>query len=478
MPSSFTSNIAFEKPANGEQTGTWGNTVNDNMDILDRLTSQVGSIALTSSTYTLTTSTSGTVSEGHYSTIRFTGTPGATCTVSISPNTVQRIYTIYNNTNQTVIMSQGSGSTVSISAGEVSQVYSDGAGASAAVVDITPVGPTLAAIGALTPTDGNFIVGNGTTWVAESGNTVLTSIGVTATTTELNVLDGVTASTAELNILDGVTASTAELNFTDGVTSNIQTQLNGTVKTTDDQNVAGVKTFTTAVAVTGTSKAAGRFYAGTTAPTNTTRLNYDGALHATSFVGNGAGLTGISGGLVLLATANASASSSIAFTAFNSTLYGNYLFLLSNVVLSTDSNISVQVSVNGGFSYKQSIGDYAWWAAAASNAGVARLGSDSQTSIRLLHAEARTVAGSPSGGGFGINGALHLFAPEGGDAGFSVLMKSQFAYRNTSSGFVSSDGMGAFYSDDDGEPVDGIRFFSSNFDTITSGTFRMYGIAK
>jgi len=43
--------------------------------------------------------------------------------------------------------------------------------------------------------------------------------GVTATATEINTLDGVTASTAELNILDGVTASTAELNILDGVTA-------------------------------------------------------------------------------------------------------------------------------------------------------------------------------------------------------------------------------------------------------------------
>ena len=48
---------------------------------------------------------------------------------------------------------------------------------------------------------------------------------VTATATELNVLDGITASTSELNILDGVTATATELNYVDGVTSNIQDQL-------------------------------------------------------------------------------------------------------------------------------------------------------------------------------------------------------------------------------------------------------------
>jgi len=42
---------------------------------------------------------------------------------------------------------------------------------------------------------------------------------VTASHTELNLLDGVTASTSELNLLDGITSSTVELNILDGVTS-------------------------------------------------------------------------------------------------------------------------------------------------------------------------------------------------------------------------------------------------------------------
>jgi hypothetical protein len=49
--------------------------------------------------------------------------------------------------------------------------------------------------------------------------------GITSTVAELNILDGVTSTAAELNILDGVTATTTELNYVDGVTSAIQTQL-------------------------------------------------------------------------------------------------------------------------------------------------------------------------------------------------------------------------------------------------------------
>ena len=48
---------------------------------------------------------------------------------------------------------------------------------------------------------------------------------MTASLSELNILDCVTSTTAELNLLDGVTATTVELNYVDGVTSNVQTQI-------------------------------------------------------------------------------------------------------------------------------------------------------------------------------------------------------------------------------------------------------------
>ena len=57
--------------------------------------------------------------------------------------------------------------------------------------------------------------------------------GVTATASEINILDGVTADATELNLLDGVTATTTELNYVDGVTSGIQSQLDGKVDETN-----------------------------------------------------------------------------------------------------------------------------------------------------------------------------------------------------------------------------------------------------
>ena len=69
----------------------------------------------------------------------------------------------------------------------------------------------------------------------------LTSLSVTATAAELNILDGVTSTAAELNILDGVTSTAAELNYTDGVTSAIQTQLDTKLSSVADNSVTLAK---------------------------------------------------------------------------------------------------------------------------------------------------------------------------------------------------------------------------------------------
>jgi hypothetical protein len=140
MPSSYTTNTGIEKPGDGEQSGSWGQTVNDNMDIIDRLTMGVGTISLTgygtATPYTLTTS-DGTTSEGQYTALVFTGSPSGGTTINVSPNDAQHVYTIKNNSGVTLTISQGSGSTVTIANGKSAIVYCTGTGAAADVVDIS-----------------------------------------------------------------------------------------------------------------------------------------------------------------------------------------------------------------------------------------------------------------------------------------------------------------------------------------------------
>lgn len=223
------SNTGIELIGDGEQSTTWGDTTNTNWELIEELATGGVSIALSSSTYTLTT-TDGASSNGRHAAVIFTGSPGATCTVTVSPNDMQKVYLVKNDSDQTVTITQGSGGNVSISASKSGIVFCDGAGSGAEVVDLSSGfdATTLAELGVTATTaeinklDGAVLDLASVTATAAEVNIL---DGVTATTAELNILDGVTATAAELNVLDGITATVTELNYTDGVTSAIQTQL-------------------------------------------------------------------------------------------------------------------------------------------------------------------------------------------------------------------------------------------------------------
>jgi hypothetical protein len=191
MPSTYTTNGGIELPANGEQSGTWGETVNDNMAIIDRLTNGVGAISLSGTTHTLTTA-DGTLSDGQYNVLVLGGSPSGTNTITISPNDGEHVYVVKNASGQTATFTQGSGANVSVLNNTTKIIYADGAGAGAAVVDIT---------GAL-----------------DLGSLIIAGTSVTATAAELNILDGVTATAAELNYNDITTLGTVQASKT--VTAN------------------------------------------------------------------------------------------------------------------------------------------------------------------------------------------------------------------------------------------------------------------
>jgi hypothetical protein len=141
----YTTNGGITKIATGDESGTWGNTTNLNFDIIDRLTNGVGAITLSGTTHTLTTSDGG-LSDGQYRVLVLGGTPSGTNTITVAPNDAQKFYVVKNNSGQSAIFTQGSGGNVTVSNGNSALIYCDGAGAGAAVVDITA---TIPAAGAL-----------------------------------------------------------------------------------------------------------------------------------------------------------------------------------------------------------------------------------------------------------------------------------------------------------------------------------------
>ena len=210
MVSTYTANSGIQLPANGEQSGTWGETINDNMDIIDRLTNGVGAISLSGTTHTLTI-TDGTLSEGQYNVLVLGGSPSGTNTITITPNDGQHVYIVKNSSGQSAIFTQGSGGNITLLNGETKVIYSDGVGAGSAVVDIT----------------NDFAMGNVTiTGGAISGATLSTSSFT---------LGGI-----------AITATGTEINYVDGVTSAVQTQLDAKVIKTADTGSAAIPSGTEA----------------------------------------------------------------------------------------------------------------------------------------------------------------------------------------------------------------------------------------
>ena len=136
MASTYTVNSGIELVANGEQSGTWGDTTNTNLQIVDRLTNGVGAITLSGTTHTLTT-TDGSLSDGHYKVLVFGGSPSGTNTVTVTPNDQDKLFFVKNNSGQSVVISQGSGANVTVPNGESAVIYCDGAGSGAAVVNLS-----------------------------------------------------------------------------------------------------------------------------------------------------------------------------------------------------------------------------------------------------------------------------------------------------------------------------------------------------
>jgi hypothetical protein len=178
----YTTNGGIKKIATGDESGTWGTSTNTNFDILDRITNGVGSITLSGTTHTLTT-TDGTLSDGMFKVLVLGGSPSGTNTITVAPNDAQKLYFIKNGSGQDAVISQGSGANVTVPNGESRIIYCDGAGAGAAVADISSDFGALAASNNLSD--------------LSSAATALTNLGLTATAAEINYNDITTLGTVQ-----------------------------------------------------------------------------------------------------------------------------------------------------------------------------------------------------------------------------------------------------------------------------------------
>jgi hypothetical protein len=133
----YVNDLRLKEIATGDESGTWGTSTNTNLELIAEAFS-FGTEAITTNADTHTTTIAdGSTDPGRSIYLKYTGTLDSACTITIGPNTVSKLWFIENGTSgsQNIIISQGSGANVTIPAGDVKVVYSDGAGSGAAIVD-------------------------------------------------------------------------------------------------------------------------------------------------------------------------------------------------------------------------------------------------------------------------------------------------------------------------------------------------------
>ena len=134
----YVNNLRLKEIATGDESGTWGTSTNTNLELIaDALGTGTEAITTNADTHT-TTVADGSADAGRALYLKYTGTLDSACTITIAPNTINRVQLIENATSgsQNIIIKQGSGATVTIAPGKVAAVQLDGAGSGAAVLDV------------------------------------------------------------------------------------------------------------------------------------------------------------------------------------------------------------------------------------------------------------------------------------------------------------------------------------------------------
>ena len=199
MSSTYSSSLKLELIGNGDQSGTWGTTTNNNLGtLLEQAITGVQSITMSNADYTLS-NYNGTSDEARNAVLVVSGSNSAIRKI-VAPQGQNKLYTIFNNTTGGYAITIGAptGTAVTIPSGVTATVFTNGS-------DF---------YSAQTGSAGNFTV-NGTltaTGVTDTGALTATTIGgttITASTQFTGPGTGLTGTAASLTAGTATTATTA-----------------------------------------------------------------------------------------------------------------------------------------------------------------------------------------------------------------------------------------------------------------------------
>ena len=145
MASTYVNDLRLNELATGDGSGTWGTTTNTNLELIGEALGY-GTEAITTNANTHTSTVAdGASDQARAMVIKYTGALDSDCTITIAPDTLNRMHFIHNATTDSgasgpysIIIKQGSGggAAVTIPNGDVKAVYLDGGGSGAIVIDL------------------------------------------------------------------------------------------------------------------------------------------------------------------------------------------------------------------------------------------------------------------------------------------------------------------------------------------------------
>ena len=134
MASTYVNNLRLEEIGSGEQSGSWGDTTNTNLEIIGQATAW-GTRAIADASTDNITIADGALDADRSLGLKLTG-GGQACTVTLLPNTSSKTWFMYNATSYTLTFTCGSGANVAILAGETKVIATDGLGSGGVVHDL------------------------------------------------------------------------------------------------------------------------------------------------------------------------------------------------------------------------------------------------------------------------------------------------------------------------------------------------------
>lgn len=216
MASTYSTNLGFELISAGDQSGSWGNTTNNNFgNLVEQSIGGYGSAVVATGTTTNIIIPNGAAGTARNMVISVTGTGGASTYLAV-PNGKTKIYIVFNGASGAITVSTVSGLGVSMPASTKAILYCDGTD----VVNVanyfssmtfgTPLPVASGGTGAASTTAYAVYAGNagGTGFTpippSTAGN-ILTSNGTSWGSAPLNAFNGTATLSSNSSISDGTT---------------------------------------------------------------------------------------------------------------------------------------------------------------------------------------------------------------------------------------------------------------------------------